>query len=361
LALVAGQIDLPQISNLYPGGTHPFESTNTLSFNVTSSGATIPDSGISLKLDGVDVSSSLVISGSASTKSIVYPSLKPDALHLAVLAVTNSLGHGILLTNSFDTFSQSNYMVEAEDFDYGGGQFITNWFPNAYATLGAVTNVDFQHTPVAGQAFTYRSDGIPEGRSVDYLRQPFIDVLGTDYDLTSFVNGDWANYTRVYPAGSYYVYGRFSGLGDYSMELDQIVSGAGTSNQTVQPLGRWHAVGRGYNLYDWVQLLNSAGSAPAVVSLKGQATLRIATSGNTNPNFFMLVPISGIPLSIQHNGTGVVLSFPTGSGNSYRVLYTGNLGSTNWNLLTTVTGDGAQKSVTDDASAAARFYKVSSP
>lgn len=361
LALVAGQIDLPQISNLYPDGAHPFENTNTFSFSVTSSGATIPVSGISLNLDGVDVSSSLTISGSASTKSVVYPSLKPDALHLAILTITNSLGHGILLTNSFDTFSQSNYMVEAEDFDYGGGQFVTNWFPNAYDTLGAMTNIDFQHTPVSGQAFTYRSDGIPEGRSSDYLRQAFIDVLGTDYDLTWFVNGDWANYTRVYPPGSYYVYGRFSGLGDYSMELDQIVSGAGTSNQTVHPLGRWHAVGRGYNLYDWVQLMNTTQTGPAVVSLNGQATLRIATSGNTNPNFFMLVPINGIPLSIQHNGTGVVLSFPTQSGNSYRVLYTNNLGSTNWNLLTTVAGDGTQKSVTDNSTDTARFYKVVSP
>ncbi len=361
LALVAGQIDLPQISNLYPDGAHPFENTNALSFNVTSSGATIPVSGISLNLDGVDVSSSLIFSGSASTRSVVYPSLKPDALHLAILTITNSLGHGILLTNSFDTFSESNYMVEAEDFDYDGGQFITNWVPDAYDTLGGVTNVDFQHTPVAGQAFTYRSDGIPEGPSSDYLRQAFIDVLGTDYDLTWFVNGDWANYTRVYPAGSYYVYGRFSGLADYSMELDQVVSGAGTSNQTVQTLGRWHAFGRGYNLYDWVQLTNTTMTAPAVVSLNGQATLRIATSGNTNPNFFMLVPINGIPLSIQHNGTGVVLSFPTQSGSSYRVLYTGNLGSTNWNLLTTVTGDGTQKSVTDNSSDKARFYEVVSP
>jgi hypothetical protein len=361
LALVAGQIDLPQISNLYPDGTHPFENTNALSFNVTSSGATIAVSGISLNLDGVDVSSSLMISGSASTKSVVFPSVKPDALHLAVLTITNSLGHGIVLTNSFDTFNQSNYMVEAEDFDYNGGQFITNWVPDAYDTLGAVTNIDFQHTPVAGQSFNYRSDGIPEGKSFDYLRQAFIDVLGTDYDLTWFVNGDWANYTRVYPAGSYYVYGRFSGLGDYSMELDQVVSGAGTTNQTVRPLGRWHNVGQGYNIYDWVQLSNTSLTAPAVVSLNGQATLRITTSGNTNPNFFMLVPINGIPLSIQHNGTGAVISFPTQSGSSYRVQYTTNLGSTNWNLLQTVTGDGTQKSVTDNSTDAARFYKVVSP
>jgi hypothetical protein len=95
--------------------------------------------------------------------------------------VTNSLGHGILLTNSFDTFSQNNYMVEAEDFDYNGGQFISPWMPDAYATLGAVTNIDFQHSPFIGQAFNYRSDGIPEDKTADFLRQAFVDVLGSDY------------------------------------------------------------------------------------------------------------------------------------------------------------------------------------
>jgi len=361
LALVAGQIDLPQVSNLYPTGTHPFENTNTFSFNVSSAGATIPASGIHLTLDGVDVSSSLQVSGSSSNVSVVYPSLKPNSLHLAVLTITNSLGHGILLSNTFDTFSQSNYMVEAEDFDYNGGQFVTNWFPDAYATLGAVTNIDFHHTPVYGQAFTYRSDGIPEDKTGDYLPQAFVDVLGTDYDLTWFVNGDWANYTRVYPPGNYYVYGRFSGLGNYSMALDWVVSGAGTTNQVLQRLGRWSAVGRGYRVYDWVPLLNDSLSAPAVISLNGQETLRITTDGNTNPNFFILVPAPGFLLSAQHAAGKVVLSFSTQAGVAYRVLYSSDLAAANWSLLTTVPGDGTTKSVTDNTDASARFYKVVSP
>jgi hypothetical protein len=359
-ALVAGQIDLPQLSGLYPTGTRPFENTNALSFTVTSSGATIPTAGITVNLDGHDVSSNLVITGTASTKSVVYPSLQTNAPHVAIIAVTNSLGHGILLTNSFDTFSQGNYMVEAEDFDYNGGQFITPWTPNAYANLGAVTNIDFQHTPFAGQSFNYRSDGIPEGKTADFLRQAFVDVLGTDYDLTWFGNGDWANYTRVYPSGSYYVYGRFSGLGSYSMDLEQVVSGAGTTNQVTKRLGSWGAVGLGYQVYNWVPLTDANLSVPVVVKLGGQATLSIATTGNTNPNFFMLVPVSGITLSAAHSSSGNVLSFPTQAGVIYRVFYSTNLAGS-WTLLTTVLGDGTTKSVTDTSNASARFYKVVAP
>lgn len=361
LALVAGQIDQPQISNLYPTGTHPFENTNTLAFTVSCTGATIDTSGITVTLDGVNVSSKLLITGTASTKNVVYPALQPNALHSVTLNLTNSLGHGITVNLQFDTFSQSNYMVEAEDFDYNGGQFITPWAPDAYSNLGAVTNVDFQHTPFSGEAFPYRSDGIPEGTSGDYLRQAFIDVLGTDYDLTWFGNGDWANYTRAYPAGSYYMYGRFSGLGNYTMFLDQVVSGAGTSTQVLKRLGRWSSNGAGYNIYKWVPLTDDSLVAPAVVKLGGSATLRVSTTGNTNPNYFMLVAASGITLTAGRSGPNAILSFPTQPGAAYRVLFTDQLTTGSWSLLTTILGDGSTQSLTNAPTARQRFYKVVSP
>ena len=366
VALVAGQIDLPQISNLYPTGTQPFETTNTLSFTVTSSGATIPTSGITINLDGVDVSSNLVITGSGSTRGVSYSSLQPNALHLAIISVTNSLGHGIVITNSFDTFSQENYMVEAEDFDYGGGQFIDPWAPDAYQGLGATTNIDFQHTPIGGESFNYRSDGIPEGgpinnRSGDFLRQAFVNVLGTDYDLTWFGNGDWANYTRVYPQGNFYVYCRLSGQGSYSMQLQQVVSGAGTTTQTTKTLGVWGGVGRAYNLYDWVPLRDANLSVPAVVTLGGRSTLRIATGGSTNPNFFMLVPAGGIQLSVSRSAGTNALSFPTQPGVIYRVFTTSDLAAGNWTLLTSVVGDGTAKTVNGSSTATAQFYRVVAP
>jgi len=56
---------------------------------------------------------------------VVYPTLEPNTVHTAVIIVTNSLGHGITVTNQFDTFSQTNYMFEAEDFDFNGGQYVT--------------------------------------------------------------------------------------------------------------------------------------------------------------------------------------------------------------------------------------------
>ncbi|MCC6820182.1 MAG: hypothetical protein IT579_05565 [Verrucomicrobia subdivision 3 bacterium] len=359
--LVAAQVDLPRLSNLYPTGTRPFEFTNTLSFAVATTGASFPAGGIKVNLDGRDVSAGLVITGSASAKNVVYPGLLPNANHTAIITVTNSLGHGIGVTNHFDTFSETNYMVEAEDFDFDGGQFVGSWYPEAYLYLGATTNIDFQHSPFDSEGFLYRLDGIPEDKTHDSLRETFLSVGAFDYDLTWFGNGDWANYTRVYPTGNFYVYGRFSGLGGYSMYLDQIISGAGTTSQVTKRLGHWGTVGLGYSSYDWVPLTDDGLAAPAIVKLNGLSTLRIATTGNSNPNYFMLVPATDITLTAGRSGNNIVVSFPTQSGVIYRVFARDNLTTGNWSLLTTVVGDGTVKPVSDLATATGRFYKVVAP
>jgi hypothetical protein len=365
--LVPAQVDLPTLSGMYPTGTHPFEYTNSLAFTVASFGGTFPAGSIKVNLDGNDISTNLVLTGPASTQTVIYPKVLPNAIHTAIITVTNSLGHGFRLTNHFDTFSENNFMVEAEDYDYGGGQFITPWVPDAYADYNgpypAVTNVDYQHISLTGEQFKYRSDGIPQDGlgTHDYLRQSFSDVGGVDYVLTFFAGTDWANYTRVYPTGAFYVYGRFSGGGPFSMYLDQVISGTGTTSQVTKRLGHWGAVGQDYVTYAWVPLTDDGLVAPVVVNLNGLATLRITTDGFCNPNFFMMVPAAGIRLTAARSGGNVVISFPTQAGAAYRVFYRTNLTTGNWNLLNSVLGDGTVKSISDPSGGTNRYYKVVAP
>jgi hypothetical protein len=365
-ALAVAQVDLPVMSGLYPTGKRPFEFTNNLSFSVTSSGATFPAGGIRLILDGNDVSSALVITGSSSTKNVVYPNLQPNTTHFALITATNSLGHGIAVSNQFDTFSQSNFMVEAEDFDFDGGQYVDPWTPDAYNGFGAATNIDFQHTTEGGEQFQYRSDGIPESSIQNYtleIRQVYADAgFLPDFQLDWFGGGDWANYTRPYPTGNYYAYVRSAAIGNFAMYLDQVVSGAGTTNQTTRRLGQWSAAGKGQGNYQWVQLTDSGGVAPAVLKLGGVSTLRITTpTGLCYPNYFMLVPASGLTISASRSGNNININIPTQPGATYRVFYRDDLNTGNWTLLTSIAGDGTTKSVTDSATAAKRFYKVTSP
>jgi hypothetical protein len=366
--LVAAQVDLPVLSGMYPIGTQPFEYTNALSFTVTSSGATFPANGIQMNLDGVDVSANLGITGSASVANVVYSGLQINAMHTAIITVTNSLGHGISVTNQFDTFSQGNNMVEAEDFDYNGGQYLSfsNWFPNAYSGLTAADGIDFQHSTIAGEQFPYRN-GIPQSFVQNYTveaRQKFIDAGGYDYQLDWFGPGDWANYTDDYPPGNFYVYVRSAGLlgFPYSMYLDQVVSGAGTTNQVTTRLGNWSALGSGQQNYAWVPLTDNGLVAPVIVKLGGTGTLRLSTStGDCYPNYFMLVPASGITLSAASSGSNISISFPTQAGATYRVFYRASLTAGNWLLLTTVPGDGNAKYVTTPLIGSQQFYEVTSP
>lgn len=360
--LVQAIVDLPTLSNVYPTGNRPFEYTNTFGFTVTAVGSSFPANGISLILDSNDVSSNLVITGSDSVKNVTYPYLLPNAIHTAIISATNALGHGIRVTNKFDTFNESNFMVEAEDFDYDSGQFVDPPSVDAYSGFGATTNVDYQHTTLDGEVFTYRFVGLPQDHlnSHDYLRQQFFFTIG-DFVLVFFAGGDWGNYTRNYPAGTYYVYGRFSGGGPFTMYLDRVTSGTGTVNQVTQRLGQWSAVGKDYNTFDWVPLTDSGSNAPVAITLNGVATLRITTTGFCNPNYFMLVPAQGITLKAARLGNNVVISFPTQAGATYRVFYRTDLGTGNWVLLTSLLGDGTVKSVTDPSTAARRFYKVVAP
>ncbi len=363
-ALVQATVDLPILSGMYPDGTHPFEYTDALSFTVTSDGATFPANGIQVILDGFNVSSALVFSGSPSNETVVYPNLLPNAIHTAIISATNSLGHGIILTNDFDTFSTNNYMVQASDFDYNGGQYISdaNWYPNAYSTLEATTNIDYQHTTLGCEQYPYRPDGISQQQGHDYLTPVFVSLGGIDYDLGCFGAGDWANYTRTYSAGNYFVYVRSAGFGAYSMNLEQVVSGAGTTNQVVKQLGDWNAVGINDLTHAWVPLTDIGGVLPIPVKLGGVETLRITTTtGDCYPNYFMLVPASGINMSASKLGANAAISFPTQTGVVYQVFSSTNLSSGNWNLLTNVLGNGVVQSVSIPATTAAQFYKVVAP
>ena len=337
---------------------------------MTTAGATFPANGVQVILDGNNISSNLVITGSSSSNNVVYPLLQPNAMHVAVINVTNSLGHGISLTNQFDTFTQSNYMFEAEDFDFNGGQYVStaSYYPDCYAAYVSVSNIDFHHTinvgePTDGSDFQYRQNGIPQQVAQDYLRAAYISVFASDYQLYWFGGGDWANYTRDYPLGTFNLYTRTSGLGSFTMNLGQVVSGAGTTNQAVKPLGQWSSIGANINTFGWVPLTDAGGVAPATVKITGVTTFQVSTpTGDCYPNYFMLVPASAINLSAARAANNINISFPTQNGWGYRVFYKTNLTSGSWTLLNSTAGNGSVESVTDSSPGDnQRFYKVTSP
>ena len=373
--VVPARNDLPLISNLSHSGLHPFEPSTTLSFNASSAVGTIPTAEIRVILNGLDVSSLMVIGGDPSDRAVSLPVLAANAIYTGIIRVTDSLGTTVERALKFDTFSQTNNMFEAEDYDFDGGKFIDNpvlsseyWNDpthNYYqqAILG-MEYVDFVPSSISGQGYAYRPvDRVGTEVCSDYLRQAYVTAQVTDpgvrdYDVGWCVAGTWYNYTRTYPTGDYWVYARLAGPGALYAHLGRVTDGLGTTNQTVAAIGDFLGVSDGWQTWVWAPLTGADG-LPATATLGGVATLRGTTEGNLNYGYYMLVPAKKpVSMSVVKTGANASISIPTQSGPSYTIFYKNNLQETSWKLLTILQGNGATKSCTDtSATGSQRYYR----
>ena len=64
------------------------------------------------------------------------PANQPSVTFAISAVDNNGLSNGV--SGTFDTFSQNNFMIEAGDFDFNGGQWIDN--PMETATINTATN-----------------------------------------------------------------------------------------------------------------------------------------------------------------------------------------------------------------------------
>ncbi|MDB6068006.1 MAG: hypothetical protein JWR26_4214 [Pedosphaera sp.] len=383
----------PALVSSSPTGFHSFEPASQFTFTIgPASGSPILSSAIHLILNGTDVTSKLAISASGGNW-ISSIGIAPNTVYTAVINVTNTTSLASTFTINFDTFSQNNFMFEAEDFDFNGGQFIDNpvpsgdntlsgsaasgtpatnsyfFYPAANFTNASVFGIDITTVGSADNANLYYRPFDNAGTEFCYddLRQKFIDARTAsgdatigDFDVGWLNAGWWLNYTRTYPAGKYYVYARLAGgnPGGFSgTTLGLVTSGVGTSNQVTQTLGSFaDPLAAGWQTWHWVPLLQTNGQQ-SIVSLSGVQTLKATSGGNLNMNYFMLVPAPPA-LSIAVSGSAVTISVSTVSGHSYKITYSTNLSSGVWQTLSTITGDGTTKTASDTASGAQRFYRA---
>lgn len=377
--LVPARTDLARVDHIYPDGTMHLQGTNQFTFSASSS-AGINPANIQLTLNGANVSSSLALSGSSTSWNASFPGLTANTNYTAVLSVTDTNGKAATATIYFDTFDAGNFTWQAEDYDFGSGQFIDNPLPtsssaaNSYFGQSGTDYVDYDYaTTVTGELFPYRSQDNYIGTQVsgdsplpNYVAaQRNNDMTVQNYNVAWWQTNAWMNYTRTFPTGNYYIYARLAGTTAgraYTNRLDKVIAGWGTDSQTLQPLGEFHNIGAGAQIWQWTPLTTN--SLRTVVSLSGRTTLRVTTFGNDNADFFMLVPApaAAVSLNILPNGSSMLLSFPTQTGYSYQVQYKNALSDTVWTPLgSSVSGDGTVKSASDSLGAGhtQRFYRLS--
>jgi hypothetical protein len=301
----------------------------------------------------------------------VFPGLTLNKTHTATIALTDNNGRSASTTVNFDTFNPNSYTFEAEDFDYGGGQFFDNPQHGAYAGLSAVDGIDF-HSVNPGQgnaAYRPNSPGLETENCTDQPRLTFSPSL-QDYDVGFNSGGNWGNYMRTFPAGTYNIYMRgangISGVSD-SASLSVVTSGQATTNQTTTKLGTFSVPATGnWQVYTWVPLKSGGGSLVQITNSGSAKTLRVTTdNGSYNANFYILIPAYTPPASTTLTvsyGTGngnLSIFFPTQPGYNYQLEFKTNLTDAVWIPLgNTTIGDGTTQSVKDAVGNNSRFYRM---
>jgi fibronectin type 3 domain-containing protein len=403
----------PGLQYSYPDGLHPFEPTNHFTFTVgPNNGAAIASSGISLVLNGVNVTPELTLTKSGTSWVGSYP-IASNAVYSGTLSITNTAAPAPLYTVinlGFDTFSISNYQWEANDYDFStnngtvwiSGLFIDNPIPTCdvvnyaagdyFATnsyfgyptgftpgkdpqgKGAVAqqgiDINFANDGEGAANEIYRADGVGAVLAPDYVRPKFLAEQAVYSDpniipinIGYYNGGDWMNYTRHYPTNTYNIWGRLAGgAGPFSgTTLSMVTSGVGTANQTVTVLGSFTDPNPiGWETFQWIPLLNANGT-PVIVSLGGLATLRVTSGGNIDPEFYMLTPTTTpIQLTAALAGNQIKIAIPTLIGHSYTLLSTTNLNTQIWTQVgSAIVGNGAVQTVSEPATGQQAYYQVS--
>jgi hypothetical protein len=248
-------------------------------------------------------------------------------------------------------------LIEAEDFNHGGGQTKAEastmpLVSDLYLNLSAVPEVDYhvindEQDPGAQAYRTEESPNVPIAVANGALNRGAYD-LTANYRIGWVDAGEWWNYTRNFPNGTYNVYAGLShgGGGPTAGSLQLVTSSASEENQQVQQLGSFDIAGGtgGWGVNRLVPLRDSAGDL-ATVALGGQQTIRYTVAGG-DFDFLMLVPSSGGPvdgprLAVSRSGDNITITWSGGVLESSETVnggYQAVAGATGGTYTTTAAG-----------------------
>ncbi len=274
---------------------------NNLSFSASAlmPANRLPASGFKVILNGQDVSSQLVLSGTdtSASRTATFSGLQPNTQYSATYIVTDSGGLSTTNDLRFDTFVEATAkIVEGEDYNYGGGQYIDDPQPGAYALNSGTPGVDFYDTTPTTMGAYRTADAVDTAVTSDGPRSKFTTAGVSDYDIATIGAGEWWNYTRTLANPLYNIWIRVASTAAQAVRLDKVTGNTSQPNQTTQLLGFFNVRRTGsLSLYSYVQLTDVQGK-PIAIPGNGVTALRLTAPSANNDlvlNFFLLQPASG--------------------------------------------------------------------
>jgi len=333
-----------RITDATPANGATVGRTSPISVRIEDFSTTVTLNTVRLILDGLDVTANANPSKPADITTMSYlpaGGWTANSTHTYIVQFTDSATKTTSVTNTFNVNAlgaAGQFVIEAEDFNYGGGQTKPAASNMPYRTvvyggLDAVLNVDyFSRNSVT------RADYTPTYRSASGA----VATLGTmvclygggagdraswtvtaNYFIGWAGNGAWQNYTRNFPAGTYAVYAALStGDGnDESGSMDLVTSGSTTTTQTLVPLGTFLApTSGGWGVNVLIPMKDLSG-AVATVNLGGSQTVRF-NSGAGDEDYFLFVP-GATPVAASIVTPPANQTVATGADATFTVVATG--------------------------------------
>lgn len=340
----------PTISNLQPPDGSLYQSTATpLSFEVDSFNSTVASNAVSVYLNGV-LQTGFTFNTTSPTTQLTgqgNPALAANTFYNYTIVAQDAYGNVVSNNYTFNTFSSSNNLfIDAMDYNYTAGntagQFIDPPGVALYGDLIGTNGIDYldltttneigSPTGPNGNENAYRPENVPAPQllvgsdTVDH--EGFLSYNNnlTDYQLAFTEQGEWDNYTRIFPATNYTVYARASSTSGGQFELARLANPTVTvSNQPLAVLGTFNVQANGGTPANTVYtgqlspLLDFFGNT-VVMPLAGTNTLQqIATQSRTyNLSYLTFVPVANASTlrpyisvgSPAPNATGVLLTTP---------------------------------------------------
>lgn len=316
-------------------GTEVPRNKASINIQLEDMATSVNQASVRLSLNGTDVTGDASISKSGDVTTVAYNIPQaPLGEHTYLLTWTDSNGRadsfaGTFRANVLGTPGQ--FLVEAEDFNYDGGQTrpeasVMPYTTLAYAGLNAVVNVDYGSND-GNDSRQYRTTLNPNknmnenssfgGRN---MRDRGLWEVNVNYKLGWVDTADFGNYTRTIPAGNYNVWAALShgnAAGDPNQlrgTLALVDGDITTTNQTLTPLGSFNAPATGgWGNNALVPMMNG-GSMAVVTSTGSPATYRF-TMDSGDFDYFLFVPSEGAPTdppqitSISASGGNVTITW----------------------------------------------------
>jgi hypothetical protein len=335
IASISPRIDLPV-----------YRDISNITWTIEDFSTAVVTNTIRLTFGGVDVSSQLSISKPATDMTTVTYTpaqlLNGGQTYVYDLIFrdngttpTTKTNTGTLVTHYLPRAAVGGaFVIEAEDFNFNGGQVMpdANTMPyagGAFDTLSAVAGVDYQRSANEPSGDIYRLTEDPNvpmgGATGTNQEQPGTvpDVTRAGWDITQSFSlgwaggGNWMNYTRQVPANTYQIwaamsYGGGTGANLLSGNLLRVTSPATNGTQTTVPMGVFRGPGTGGWGANALLPMRDTNNVIQSVQLSGEVTFRFENvSGDFD--YFMLIPTS----------TGPRFNAPVLAGNTLTISWTG--------------------------------------